>query len=226
VEEPFIKKYGRPGRSWGCPALPHTDYQAVINTIKDDSLMVVYYPDENWFQTSKFLNGEPSQIAAKEQSTLPLNDGVRENVLFTGVNKSFNSEGNEAIVTMKAERYEQIFKTKAPLDRMLRRQIDKTEYIALSDTELNKVFVTKNTDSKIDDKEALSSVYFVIPVLKNNRGYYQTHMNIVDFGKLKEVRLNSDTSTKAQTKSYTVFFEGKPAINLKTTNRFIRWLGL
>lgn len=225
VEEPFIKKYGRPGRSWGCPALPHAEYQAIINTIKDDSLMVVYYPDENWFNKSKFLNCEGNALthnAHKEPIPSPVNE-LREDILLAGVNKAFKSESNEAVVTVKADRYEQLFHTKAPLDRMLRRQIDNMEYIALSDTEFNQMFITKNPELKVDNQD----VYFVIPVLKSNRGYYQTLMHIVDFGKIKEVRLNANSSQKiGQTKSYTVLFEGKPAINLHTTNRFIRWLGL
>lgn len=34
VTEEFIKKYGRSGRSWGCPALPKDQTQEIINTIK------------------------------------------------------------------------------------------------------------------------------------------------------------------------------------------------
>jgi hypothetical protein len=34
MEEPFIKKYGRPGRSWGCPAIPKSITKHLINTIK------------------------------------------------------------------------------------------------------------------------------------------------------------------------------------------------
>lgn len=226
VEEPFIKKYGRPGRSWGCPALPMETYQPIINTIKDDSLMVVYYPDDNWFHKSKFLNCEdnaPSQIVAKEQTMpSPVNE-LREDVLLANVNKSLKSESNEAVVTVKADRYEQLFHTKVPLERMLRRQIDTMEYIALSDSEFNQMFVTKNPELKVEAKD----VFFVIPQLKLERGYYHTHMHVVDFGKIKEVRLNADSSHKAgRTKSYTVLFEGKPAITIHSTNRFIRWLGL
>ncbi len=59
VEDDFIKRYGRPGRSWGCPALPDTKTVDVINTIKDNSLMVIYYPNDRWFLKSRFLIAMP-----------------------------------------------------------------------------------------------------------------------------------------------------------------------
>ncbi len=56
VSEDFIKKYGRLGRSWGCPALSETYIKPVINLIKEGTLVVSYYPDSQWIKQSTFLN--------------------------------------------------------------------------------------------------------------------------------------------------------------------------
>ncbi len=46
---------GQIGRSWGCPAVSPSTARPLINTIKDNSLVVVYYPDRNWLRHSQFL---------------------------------------------------------------------------------------------------------------------------------------------------------------------------
>lgn len=55
VSEDFNKKYGRIGRSWGCPALNESVIKPVIKTIKNGTLLFAYYPDPNWLKTSTFL---------------------------------------------------------------------------------------------------------------------------------------------------------------------------
>jgi hypothetical protein len=56
VSEGWIKKYGRLGRSQGCPALPKEIYKKVINTIKDGSMVFAYYNDQKFLTTSSHLN--------------------------------------------------------------------------------------------------------------------------------------------------------------------------
>lgn len=51
----IIKKYGQLGRSWGCPAVSSDLARPLINTIKENTLVFVYYPDRNWLSKSKFL---------------------------------------------------------------------------------------------------------------------------------------------------------------------------
>ncbi len=54
VSEAFIKKYGRLGRSWGCFALEKGLGIEIMNTIKDGSIILAYYPDRKWIESSKF----------------------------------------------------------------------------------------------------------------------------------------------------------------------------
>ncbi|MCK9270041.1 MAG: murein L,D-transpeptidase catalytic domain family protein [Bacteroidales bacterium] len=56
VSADFIKKYGRLGRSYGCPSLSMDIYKDVIETICDGSLLFIYYPDKNYLQHSVILN--------------------------------------------------------------------------------------------------------------------------------------------------------------------------
>ncbi|MCK4544118.1 murein L,D-transpeptidase catalytic domain family protein [candidate division WOR-3 bacterium] len=42
VSEDFIRKYGRLGKSWGCPALPMELSKKIIDTIKDGSCIFIY----------------------------------------------------------------------------------------------------------------------------------------------------------------------------------------
>jgi hypothetical protein len=58
VSEYWIKRYGRLGRSQGCPALPKKISREVINTIKDNTAIFAYYPDENYLSSSQYLNVE------------------------------------------------------------------------------------------------------------------------------------------------------------------------
>lgn len=55
VSEDVAKSRGMLGRSWGCMAVDPNTIQPLINTIKGQTLVVAYYPDENWLKNSSFL---------------------------------------------------------------------------------------------------------------------------------------------------------------------------
>ena len=56
VSDDFIKKHGRLGRSYGCPAVSMDIYQDLIQTICEGSLLFIYYPDAEYQQHSEILN--------------------------------------------------------------------------------------------------------------------------------------------------------------------------
>ncbi len=56
VSEEFVNKYGRLGRSQGCPALPNNLANSIIDLIKDKSCFFVYYPDRKYLRKSSFIN--------------------------------------------------------------------------------------------------------------------------------------------------------------------------
>ena len=56
--ESWIRRYGRLGRSQGCPALPPHLSREVIDHIKDRTAIFTYYPDENYLKASRYLKVE------------------------------------------------------------------------------------------------------------------------------------------------------------------------
>jgi len=56
VSEKWIERYGRIGRSQGCPALPVEVAKDVINTIKHQTAIFAYYNDDIYLQNSSYLN--------------------------------------------------------------------------------------------------------------------------------------------------------------------------
>ena len=58
VSENWIKKYGRIGRSYGCPALPVGLSKKVIETIKDKTAIFAYFDDKEYLKASRHLNVE------------------------------------------------------------------------------------------------------------------------------------------------------------------------
>jgi hypothetical protein len=57
VSKGFLAKYGRLGRSWGCPALSKTIASKIIKIIKDGTVILAYYPDKAWLNSSVYLKG-------------------------------------------------------------------------------------------------------------------------------------------------------------------------
>jgi L,D-transpeptidase catalytic domain len=57
VNEELAAAQGRIGRSWGCPALRTAIASKVIDRIRGGSVIFSYYPDQEWLQTSRFLQG-------------------------------------------------------------------------------------------------------------------------------------------------------------------------
>lgn len=56
VTESFIKKFGRLGRSQGCPALPPDLNKPIIERIKGGTCLFVYNPDNKYICSSSLLN--------------------------------------------------------------------------------------------------------------------------------------------------------------------------
>lgn len=151
VEEPFIQKYGRAGRSWGCPAVPNQLAKPIIETIKDKTLFIVYYPNDNWFYKSKFLNCENfvrlENLNPIEQAKLKA--PTSKNILFVDLNQNNKWEESEPIIVVRATLYQSIFHIPAPLSRMLRRQINNEEYIALNNGEFKELIKNKLTKIRL-----------------------------------------------------------------------------
>lgn len=56
VSTNFIKKHGRLGRSFGCPALPVNKNEEIINIIKGESCVFIFYPDTKYLKQSILLS--------------------------------------------------------------------------------------------------------------------------------------------------------------------------
>lgn len=55
ASEDFIQRNGRLGRSHGCPAVPLENHQYLINLIKNNTCLFVYYPDAGYLSDSRYL---------------------------------------------------------------------------------------------------------------------------------------------------------------------------
>ena len=51
----FIDQHGRLGRSFGCPALPPAKSIDIIGTIKGRSCVFIYFPDQEYLSSSRYL---------------------------------------------------------------------------------------------------------------------------------------------------------------------------
>ena len=54
--ENFIKKYGRLGRSYGCPSLPPEMNKPIIEAIKGGTCLFLYNPNKDYLSNSALLN--------------------------------------------------------------------------------------------------------------------------------------------------------------------------
>lgn len=64
VSDSWVDKYGRIGRSLGCPAVDNQVIEEVVDNLKGGQLVFKYYPDQEWLQSSSFLHCDDTQMAA------------------------------------------------------------------------------------------------------------------------------------------------------------------
>jgi L,D-transpeptidase catalytic domain len=77
VSETWIKRYGRLGRSQGCPALPKEISKEVINTIKNRTLIFAYSDDLGYLNSSAHLKLE-QLIQPTMANTSPASSTIRQ----------------------------------------------------------------------------------------------------------------------------------------------------
>ena len=56
MEESWLSKSSYMGRSYGCPAVPASESDFIINTIKNGNCLFIYYPSGNYLKGSRILN--------------------------------------------------------------------------------------------------------------------------------------------------------------------------
>lgn len=52
----IVERFGRLGRSLGCPALPKANYKEIIDLISNNTALYIYYPDADYLKSSNYLN--------------------------------------------------------------------------------------------------------------------------------------------------------------------------
>lgn len=59
AKEESIKRLGRLGRSYGCPAVPSEVSKEIINKIKGGSALFIYHTNADYISNSTYLNTQP-----------------------------------------------------------------------------------------------------------------------------------------------------------------------
>ncbi|WP_417567967.1 murein L,D-transpeptidase catalytic domain family protein [Marinobacter sp.] len=65
VSDSWVSKYGRIGRSHGCPAVDNQVIRQVVDNLKGGQLVFKYYPDQEWLHSSGFLKCDNTTLAGK-----------------------------------------------------------------------------------------------------------------------------------------------------------------
>lgn len=65
VNPDWIKSQGRIGRSQGCPAVRPEIARTVVDKLKGGQFMFSWYPDQQWLQSSIYLNCRTQQVASR-----------------------------------------------------------------------------------------------------------------------------------------------------------------
>lgn len=63
VNPAWIATQGRIGRSQGCPAVRPEVARMVVDSLKGGQFMFSWYPDQDWLQSSLYLNCKPARVA-------------------------------------------------------------------------------------------------------------------------------------------------------------------
>lgn len=66
VNESWVNKYGRIGRSHGCPAVDNQVIKRVVDNLKGGQLVFKFYPDQDWLHSSNFLNCGGGAVAVTD----------------------------------------------------------------------------------------------------------------------------------------------------------------
>jgi hypothetical protein len=62
VSQNFIEKFGRLGRSLGCPSLPKDGYDQIVETIKEGTLLFIYFPEQQYLSNSPIANHNFTEV--------------------------------------------------------------------------------------------------------------------------------------------------------------------
>lgn len=65
VNPDWIQTQGRIGRSQGCPAVRPEIGRTVVDNLKGGQFMFSWYPDQQWLQSSIYLNCRTQQVAGR-----------------------------------------------------------------------------------------------------------------------------------------------------------------
>ena len=63
VNPRWADRHGRIGRSHGCPAVRPQVARMVVDSLKGGQFMFSWYPDQQWLQSSAYLNCQPHRVA-------------------------------------------------------------------------------------------------------------------------------------------------------------------
>ncbi len=77
VSSRFARRWGRLGRSWGCPAVPLGQHKALIDAISDETCVFAYSDDEDYLLESDLLNIEEAWRQYLEEMTEKDEEGER-----------------------------------------------------------------------------------------------------------------------------------------------------
>lgn len=65
VTEDHVRRFGRIGRSWGCPAVRLGVARQIIDTLKGGQFVFSWYPDSQWLHASRYLNCNSQRTARR-----------------------------------------------------------------------------------------------------------------------------------------------------------------